>query len=190
MIDSNTTKNILKDLNNSLSIAQISNKYGVHRNTVRNIKNKYLMNQNNIVYTNSDFSVNKVSKINTAYKKTIQKFCLLHLNCYIYKDKPIEWAHYLCEKLNINYSDLKNYSPDKLELYPPHKDRRTFLATIRRIRAYKHISKNYGEVYHLLRNKNFFDNPPISYESFYNYAKNYWVDINFETTLGEIIDKS
>ena len=102
MINSIVTKKILNDLNNSLTITQISHKYNVHRNTVRNIKNKY---SNNTVF--SQFTIGKASKINAAYKNKIKNYCLLHLNCYVYKDNPVKWAHYLCDKLNIEFSELK-----------------------------------------------------------------------------------
>ena len=117
----------------------------------------------------------------------------MHLNCYIYENRPIEWAEHLCEKLNVEYDDLKNYSPEKIKVVNSNSDnnkRRTYLATIRRIRALTYVYKNYEEVYQLFKAENFFGKSAISPTSFYNCAKEYWIDVNFETTLGEIIDNN
>ena len=191
MIDSETTKKILTDLNKSLSITEISKKYKVHRNTVRNIKIRYPDKSDNA--TPSKLILEKTKTINAEYRNIIKIFCHMHLNCYIYENRPIEWAKYLCEKLNVEYDDLKNYSPEKIKVVNSNSDnnkRRTYLATIRRIRALTYVYKNYEEVYQLFKAENFFGKSAISPTSFYNCAKEYWIDVNFEATLGEIIDNS
>ncbi|MBE6808933.1 MAG: hypothetical protein E7524_05620 [Ruminococcaceae bacterium] len=189
MLTNDLRKSIIKDLKDKkLSIKEISEKYGVHRNTVGNINSELSNSQ----YDNSIYcKTTRTSKINKEYQKAIKNFCLENLNCYVYKDNLVEWAKKLCETLNIDFLDLVNYSPDKIVLYPPHTDRRLLLATIRRIRNYTYISKNYLDTYQKFQQTNYCGYKNISYESFYLCAKKYWIDIDFNgLNLGEIIDNT
>lgn len=189
MLNYDLRKSIVKDLKDKkLSIKEISEKYGVHRNTVGNINSELSNFQyGDLIY----YKTTRTSKINKDYQETIKKFCFENLNCYVYKDNLVEWAKKLCETFNIDFSDLINYSPDKIVLYPPHTDRRLLLATIRRIRNYNYISKNYLDTYQKFQQANYCGYKKISYESFYLCAKKFWIDIDFKgLNLGEIIDNT
>ena len=195
------------------SVTFIADKYNVHRNTVTNIYNRNELSKEKIlelkqkyddfIITDSDlehiFRIDKIVKVSPDDLRIIENCCKKNLNCYL---TPDHLCYRLAEKYNVGVEYVINYNPRKMDFefvykdiigYQPFKAKREYMIQVRKIRDKTHPPKNYEEVFY-----SYYKGKRISYQSFYNYARNYWDEYAMDfweeiqrnkLTFGQYLDK-
>lgn len=200
MIDDKTSIDILVEIFvHNKKKTDIAKQYGISRNTIANIckrykhlKDRFLKYANNYTQLSELFSVERtknqnknIRKIKPADVVAIKECCLQNFNCHL---EPIELCKRLCALKGIDFEIVKNYNSDLIETNPFEDDRKNLLREIRKIRSLKKPPKNHRQVYSEYQITDQYKSNKISYEAFYMYAREYWKDITWDKTLGEIID--
>lgn len=134
------------------------------------------------------FSLHLKCKLLSLDMKAIEECCKMHLNCWLSKEAL---AMNMCQRRGIPFELVQNYDPDRINEshYSRYHTKADLIADIHEIRQYKHAKKNYQEVYneyYVYTDR--YDENPISYQTFYKYAKKFWEGEEWEHTLGEYID--
>ena len=178
--------------------------YQMHWNTVYNICKKYkyrakelecvLAEEEEAKRTFTKKIEPRTRKVTEAYQQEIAACCKEHLNCQRLKRNPEEYIRNLCAQYDVRFSDIICYCPEHIEIPDGNDDfykrKRSYFKYIRRIRAYHNGIKNYQEVYELLRDREIFKRIPISYDTFYQYARKYWEDDVLDgRSFGEYVDE-
>ena len=185
--------------------AQTANDFRMHWNTVYNICCKYRSNVEELKRILSqgeeserDFAEkisSRTRKVTKEYQQEISACCREHLNCHRLKQNPEKYIRDFCAQYDVKFSDIICYSPERIEVPVGEGDfyewKRKYFKCIRRIRAYHNGMKNYQEVYELLRGRKIFKRIPISFDTFYQYAREYWEDDVLDgRSFGEYVDET
>lgn len=139
--------------------------------------------------------VRKDRKCTVDTYKVIDELCCIHLNYCIAGRSISEFAvkmwNMFSEKLSqrfgfeqelvkdhiLNYCDYGfSYSDYGSFGFASREDCKTYMRQIGYIRRYNIIPKNYDEVYSEFRKTKVYESNPISYSTFYNYARKFWGD--------------
>lgn len=183
--------------------ASVAEEMGFHRNTVSRVCKHYSeLTDEYISQMFEKLSVGRISKedcdiefslhlkckLLTLDMKAIEECCRMHLNCCLSKE---DLARNMCKRRGVSFELVQNYDPDRINEshYSRYHTKAELIADIHEIRRYKHAKKNYQEVYYgyYVYTDRYAENP-ISYQTFYKYAKKFWKDEKWEHTLGEYID--
>lgn len=201
ILDSETTLKILYKIrilgHKKSSVAVTIN---LHRNTIgcvcksyedfsdEDIKELYERNTKHEISLeelDTIFCKHRKEKLSATDKKEIEECCKKHLNCYLSKE---DFARNLCKRRGIPFELIKYYNPEQITIddYP---NKAGVIADIHEIRNYRHTKKNYQEVYdeYYTETEQYAKNP-ISYSTFYNYARKLWCENEWKCNLGEYID--
>lgn len=183
--------------------AQTAADYQMHWNTVYNICKKYQYRVKELECVLAEGEEAKrtftkkieprTRKVTEVYQQEIATCCREHLNCQRLKRNPEEYIRNLCAQYDVRFSDIICYCPEHIEIPDGdddfYKRKRRYFKYIRRIRAYHNGIKNYQEVYELLRSREIFKRIPISFDTFYQYAREYWEDdVLNGHSFGEYVD--
>ena len=172
---------------------QTADTFKMHRNTVYNICNTYKDKVPELVqalqggkeaeslFTRKIACHIRKGKVTEEHKKTIQEYCKNHLNCQRLKMAPERYMRNLCNAYGVRLKDVIGYNPNTVQIpdgvAPVYERKNTYLKNIRKIRNYYRPVKNYGEVYNILCcTCKIFQEHPVTYSTFYRYAKDYWDD--------------
>lgn len=184
--------------------AQVADTFQMHWNTVYKFCKKYRYKVKELEYVLTEKEEVKrtftkkieprTRKVTEAYQQEIAACCKEHLNCHRLKRNPKKYIRDLCTQYAVKFSDIICYCPKRIEVPVGEGDfyerKRKYFKDIRRIRAYHNGVKNYKEVYELLRDREIFKRIPISYETFYQYAREYWEDDVLDgRSFGEYVDE-
>ncbi len=201
MIDNKTSIDILVEIFvHNKKRADIAKKYDISRNTITNIckryehlKDEFLKYANDYTQLLDLFSGERaknqnknIRKIKEDDIKAIKECCLKYLYCYL---EPIDVCKGICKSTGIEFEDVKNYNHLYIETDKDIWDnRQKHLRSIRNLRALKKPPKNHYKVFCQYTKTDQYKSNDISYGAFYMYARKYWKDIEWDKTIGEIID--
>lgn len=180
--------------------ADIAKQYDISRNTITNIckqyehlKYEFLKYENDYTQLFDLFSGEKVKNQNKNIRKikeddieAIKECCLKYFYCYL---DPVDVCKSICKATGIEFEDVKNYNPLYIEIENGRWGKRQkYLRLIRNLRALKKPPKNHYKVFCQYTKTEQYKNNNISYGAFYMYAREYWKDIEWDKTIGEVID--
>ncbi len=186
---------------------QVANDFQMHWNTVYNICRKYghkveelkraLQEGEEVERIFVETIASRTRKVTEEYQQEISRCCIEYFSCQRLKRNPEGYIRDLCNGCGVKFSDIIDYDSSKIDISDilddesdPYQKRRRYLENIKRIRKYRNGIKNYSEVYEALSAKEIFKKIPISFDTFYYYARRYWEeDVLGGRSFGEYIDE-
>lgn len=183
---------------------EVANRYDISIGTVRNLCKKYEHLTDSLLdisdkYGNDDAGLynffyfertltrkKSERKVKSADIDAIEKCCKRYFYCYL---DPVDVCKSICESKGIEFEQVKNYNSNRIETDAYCGDfRKDLLRTIRKIRTQIKPQKNHYEVFCQYSKTEQYRTNPISYGTFYLYAKKYWQDITWDRPLSDFID--